>query len=246
MISAIAGCLKHFLESDDEMKIEERAAMHAALGDSLRLQIVDALRFSDLSPTDLRLRLAIDSNLMAHHLAVLERVGLIERVMSSGDRRRKYVRLTERGLSVAEPVESIRASTVLFVCTYNSARSQLAAAVWNRQSKVHAESAGTHPADRVHPLAVAAAARFGIDLSKARPRLLVEVAFRPDMIVTVCDRANEEISLVSKHDLHWSIPDPAEQGTPAAFDDTLDIIARRVRILASSVTGDGAGAALEV
>src|SRR5918992_5921537 len=141
--------------------VKRRAAIHAALGEPARLAIVEALRLSDQSPSSLRHWLGIDSNLMAHHLDVLEGVGLIQRRASSGDRRRKYVRLTNHALENFFPTAPLFVKAVLFVCTHNSARSQLAAALWNCKSTVYAESAGTHPADQVHPLAVAVAARHG-------------------------------------------------------------------------------------
>jgi ArsR family transcriptional regulator, arsenate/arsenite/antimonite-responsive transcriptional repressor / arsenate reductase (thioredoxin) len=84
-----------FIHVDD---VKKRAAIHAALGEPARLAIVEALRLSDQSPSSLGRWLGIDSNLMAHHLDVLEGVGLIERRASSGDRRRRYVRLTNHAL----------------------------------------------------------------------------------------------------------------------------------------------------
>ena len=62
------------------------------------------------------------------------------------------------------------------MCTHNSARSQLAAALWTQLTNQPADSAGTHPAARVHPGAVAAARRAGLDLTDARPKLLDDVA----------------------------------------------------------------------
>ncbi|MDZ7732130.1 MAG: hypothetical protein U5R31_02625 [Acidimicrobiia bacterium] len=71
------------------------------------------------------------TNLLAHHLAVLERAGLVRRDTSSGDRRRRYVRLDDRALDGLAPRPSQPPPTrVVFVCTHNSARSQLAAALW--------------------------------------------------------------------------------------------------------------------
>ncbi|MGA9276742.1 ArsR/SmtB family transcription factor, partial [Ilumatobacter sp.] len=70
-----------------------RARIHAALADPSRLAIVDELTVSDRAPSELAARLSIPGNLLAHHLHVLSGVGLIERFGSSGDRRRRYVRL---------------------------------------------------------------------------------------------------------------------------------------------------------
>jgi protein-tyrosine-phosphatase len=215
--------------------IKKRAGIHAALGEPARLAIVEALRLSDQSPSSLRHWLGIDSNLMAHHLDVLAGVGLIERISSSGDRRRKYVRLTDHALENLFPAPPLFVTAILFVCTHNSARSQLAAALWNCQSGVRAESAGTHPSDQVHPLAVAVAACRGIDLAAVVPRSLSQVTIRPDLVVTVCDRAHEELGSTEQPRLHWSIPDPVETGTVEAFDEAMQILDRRIKVLSERV-----------
>ena len=73
--------------------LHERATRHAALGDPMRLAIVDQLAVSDRAPVELRRLIGIESNLLAHHLGVLEEVGMINRSRSSGDGRRRYVHL---------------------------------------------------------------------------------------------------------------------------------------------------------
>jgi ArsR family transcriptional regulator, arsenate/arsenite/antimonite-responsive transcriptional repressor / arsenate reductase (thioredoxin) len=144
-----------------EADVAARAAVHAALGDPVRLALVDDLVVSDRSPAELGERHGLSSNLLAHHLGVMERVGLIERYVSSGDRRRRYVRLVHETLAGIGITAGMPAGRIVFVCSHNSARSQLAAALWRVEVGGEAESAGTHPADRVHPGAVAAARRFG-------------------------------------------------------------------------------------
>ncbi|MBD0327910.1 MAG: helix-turn-helix domain-containing protein [Pyrinomonadaceae bacterium] len=218
--------------------VKKRAAIHAALGEPVRLAIVEALRLSDQSPSSLRHWLGIDSNLLAHHLDVLEGVGVIERIPSSGDRRRKYVKLTDHTLENLFPAAPLVVKAILFICTHNSARSQLAAALWNCKSTVYAESAGTHPADRVHPLAVTVAARHGIDLSAAVPRHLSQVTRQPDLVVTVCDRANERLAPAEESRIHWSIPDPAETGTAEAFEAALRMLDQRITVLVERVSGN--------
>jgi protein-tyrosine-phosphatase len=118
----------------------------------------------------------------------------------------------------------------LFVCSQNSARSQLAAALWQRECGRDGLSAGTHPAQRVHRGAVAAATRAGLDLGSSAPRHIEEVAARPPITITVCDRAHEELP-GSEHWLHWSIPDPVEVGSARAFDDVISELGRRMRLL---------------
>lgn len=209
--------------------VVDRARVYAALGEPVRLAIVDELRRTDRSPTELGVRLGVPGNLLAHHLDVLEDVGLIERFVSSGDRRRRYVRLVERRDETDGVSAGDMPTTVLFVCTHNSARSQLAAAAWNRRVGAEATSAGTHPAAAVHPGAVDAARRAGLDLADARPRQLDDVG-PSDLVVTVCDRAHEELEPDPTW-LHWSIPDPVVAGTAAAFDRALTDIDTRIRTL---------------
>ena len=214
--------------------LSRRAGTHAALADPHRLAIVDELALSDRSPSELQARLRIGSNLLAHHLDVLEGSGLLARLGSTGDRRRKYVRLRPEALSDAGPATPIlSAERVLFVCTANSARSQLAEALWNARSEIPAESAGIRPAARVHPEAVRAAERKGFDIRGARPRSIDDVVGHPDLMITVCDRAHEYLRRTepSGRHLHWSIPDPAESGRPSAFDEAFD----RLSLMVSSL-----------
>lgn len=210
--------------------VAKRAAVHAALGDPARLAIVEELAHSDRTSAELAARFDLPTNLLAHHLAALERVGLIERSPSSGDRRRRYVRLVRPTLERARVMTGSVKGPVLFVCTHNSARSQLAAALWHRRTGDTAASAGTHPAERVHPKAVAAAKRHGLDLTDATPRLLEPDDLDVEVVVTVCDRAHEELE-GSERWLHWSLPDPAEAGTAAAFDATIDALDERIAAL---------------
>jgi protein-tyrosine-phosphatase/DNA-binding transcriptional ArsR family regulator len=211
-------------------EIEVRAGRHAALGDPIRLTIVDELVVADRSPVELQQLVGIGSNLLAHHLDVLEAVGLISRTRSSGDGRRRYVHLHREALGDLRPGRPITAGPVLFVCTQNSARSQLAAALWRHATDAPAASAGTHPADRVHRGAVAAARRAGLDLADARPQHLEDVADRPALVVTVCDRAHEELTPADTW-LHWSIPDPVPVGTASAFDATVAELRARIEAL---------------
>ncbi len=207
-----------------------RAARFAALGDPTRLAIVDELARSDRSPRELGRQFDLASNRLAHHLDVLEQAGLIERSSSSGDRRRRYVHLRRDAFHGLAATPSIEAADALFVCSANSARSQLAAVVWEARTGSPADSAGTHPAERVHPEAVAAAARAGFDLAAALPRSLDEIGRWPRLVVTVCDRAHEELDPPTSW-WHWSIPDPVELGTPAAFDVTVAELRTRIDVL---------------
>jgi protein-tyrosine-phosphatase/DNA-binding MarR family transcriptional regulator len=218
-----------------QLTTRERSAIHAALGDEHRLAIVDLLVASDRAPSELARTLGIESNLLAHHLDILEQAGIVTRTRSQGDRRRRYLRLNRDLLDAAAMSRPLHAGALLFVCTGNSARSQFAAALWNQASEATAGSAGTHPAKRIHPQAVAIARRHGFDLSRAQPRPLDEVTTAPDLVVTVCDRAYEELGRIEAPILHWSIPDPAETGTPSAFEAAFKAIQERVAGLAPLV-----------
>ncbi len=211
-------------------RVEERSARFAALADPLRLRIVDALARSDLSPSELQQQLGASSNLLAHHLSVLANAGLVERGRSEGDRRRSYVRLVSGGLEGLLPSSTVQARRVVFVCTANSARSQLAAALWSARSSVPAISAGTHPAERIDPGAVDTAERHGLETLSGPPVALPDVAEAGDFVITVCDTAHEELAATST--LHWSIPDPVRAGTADAFDLAFETIARRIDELA--------------
>jgi protein-tyrosine-phosphatase len=213
--------------------LEARAAVHRALGDPHRLAIVDALRLSDHTPGELATLTGIGSNLVAFHLAVLEDADLVARTPSQGDARRRYVRLQSRALATLLPATGTPAEDVLFVCTHNAARSQLAAALWERVTGRPARSAGSEPRDRVHPLAIAEAARHGIDLSAAAPRGYDDVTHAPDLVVSVCDRAHEAGLPFGVPALHWSVPDPIDGG-PEDFAAAYAELAARIEVLATS------------
>ncbi len=107
-----------------------------------------------------------------------------------------------------------RPTRVLVLCTGNSARSQMAEG-WLRRfggSAFEVASAGTHPAERVNPLAVQVMAEAGVDISRQHPKHLEQFLKEPwDYVITVCDRANEECPFFpgGKTRLHWSFEDPA-------------------------------------
>ena len=124
----------------------------------------------------------------------------------------------------------------LFVCTHNSARSQLAAALWREVFGSPAESAGAHPADHIHPGAAAAAQLAGIDLGGSTPRDIAKIKKFPDLVVTVCDQAHEELHADDTW-LHWSLPDPVATGTKVAFDATVRELRTRIGQLASDNVG---------
>ena len=213
------------------MDLDLRAKRHAALGDERRLQIVDRLALGDLTVSELASGVQIEGNLLAHHLEVLEQAGLIDRRVSEGDHRRRYVSL--RWQNVPAPIDPSlpTPSRIAFVCTHNSARSQFASALWRELSNSDAWSAGTQPADRVHPKAVEVATDFGLDLSDAVPAGYDSLPDDPDLIISVCDRARESGMPEAVRSHHWSIPDPVPVGSLKAFRSAFEEIAGRMQRL---------------
>jgi len=127
---------------------------------------------------------------------------------------------------------------VLFLCTHNSARSQMAEALLRHigNERFDVQSAGTE-VTQVHPLAVAAMADVSIDISGARSKHLKEfVGDDFDYVITVCDAANESCPIFpgDPQRIHWSFPDPsAVEGSDAqrarAFAKVRDEVTFRLR-----------------
>lgn len=128
---------------------------------------------------------------------------------------------------------------VLFLCTHNSARSQMAEGLLRKigGDRFEVFSAGTEKT-RVHPLAIRAMNDAGIDISAQRSKTLLEFAGqRFDYVITVCDRANESCPVFpgDTQRIHWSFEDPtATQGSEdqrlRAFRAVRDAIQQRLRI----------------
>jgi arsenate reductase len=127
---------------------------------------------------------------------------------------------------------------VLFLCTGNSARSQIAEAVMNRkgQDRFVAESAGSHPAARVNPHAVSILEQHGYSWNGKAPKRIDDLETRNwDFVITVCDRAREACPVFPGQPVvaHWGIPDPAsvtgtDQEIHRAFLDSLLVLSRRI------------------
>lgn len=224
----------------ERFTMTDRARIHAALGDPARLAIVDTLVAGDAAPGELGAALDLPTNLVAHHLKVLEEAGLVARTRSEGDRRRTYVRLQPEALAAISSRALLAAKRVVFVCTQNSARSQLAAAIWSGRSNVPALSAGTQPVGRIHPRAIKTARRHGLDPAGWRTAHLSDVVRRDDLLVAVCDNAYEHLPPEQRPRLHWSIPDPAPANTDAAFEAAYIELADRVDRLAAALPPDAA------
>jgi arsenate reductase (thioredoxin) len=137
-------------------------------------------------------------------------------------------------------IDDARPMRVLFLCTHNSSRSQMAEGLLRSRggARFVAMSAGTHPRG-VHPLAIRAMREIGIDISEAaghRAKSLQEFAGQPiDLVVTVCDEAAEECPFFpgARRQEHWSFPDPSaanggEEERLAVFRQVRDAIGRRI------------------
>lgn len=130
---------------------------------------------------------------------------------------------------------------ILILCTANSARSQIAEALFAAKGRGRfvAASAGSRPAAQVNPHAIAVLAEAGIAWAGKTPRGLDGLDAKPwDFVITVCDRARESCPYFPGQPVraHWGMPDPAEvQGSDdvkrAAFRDTLVTLSRRIDLL---------------
>lgn len=215
---------------------DRRARVFHALGDPLRLSVVDLLHGQDVSPDALAAALQVPGNLLAHHLKVLEGAGVITRSNSQNDRRRTYVHLVESALDgLLQAPALIEAPRVVFVCTHNSARSVLAEALWRSMSDVPSASAGTQPAERINPRARSAARRAGLVVQKDGPRRIEDVVLPDDVVVSVCDSVNEELGELPNRRIHWSVPDPSRLDTDAAFATAVTDLGDRVSHLAPRI-----------
>jgi protein-tyrosine-phosphatase len=205
----------------------------------LRWRLLRELTHSDRAVWELTRLIDEPQNLVSYHLRQLREGGLVFARQSSADRRDTYYavdlgacqsQLQAAGRSLhpalwlgpvrpmAPPTgPSRRRRRVLFLCTGNSARSQIAEALIEHMSGgvIEAKSAGSHPKP-LHQNAVRVMKRRGIDISANRTKHLDEFrSLRFDMVITLCDRVREVCPEFPWHPrlVHWSIPDPAGEGS---------------------------------
>jgi ArsR family transcriptional regulator, arsenate/arsenite/antimonite-responsive transcriptional repressor / arsenate reductase (thioredoxin) len=226
------------------------------LAHDLRFAIVGLLAESDLRTGELVARTGQPPSLVSYHLGRLRDAGLVSARRSSADGRDSYHVLDQdalgqaigamaaqinpgllAGITANEAPRPAAASAVLFICTGNSARSPMAAGWLNHMSegRVTARSAGVAPAP-LHPLAVAAMAEHGVDISGHRPAHLDSFETGGfTRVITLCDRAREacgELPAVPAA-VHWSIPNPSQAHPPDldAFRATARELRARIRYL---------------
>jgi len=130
---------------------------------------------------------------------------------------------------------------LLFLCTGNSARSQMAEALlnWKGRGRFHAESAGSRPADRVNPQAIETLRDYDIPWVGHAPRSIDGLEREPwDFVITVCDRAKEACPIFPGRPIlaHWGMPDPAdvagdEAAKRQAFEAAFLLLSRRIDLL---------------
>jgi ArsR family transcriptional regulator, arsenate/arsenite/antimonite-responsive transcriptional repressor / arsenate reductase (thioredoxin) len=231
------------------------------LAHELRWRLVEALARSDRRVQELVALVDQPHNLVSYHLRRLRDQALVTERRSAADGRDVYYsldldRLKGLYLAAAESLhpgiserpsaandtatDSRRRVRVLFLCTHNSARSQMAEAILRHlsQARVDVHSAGTK-VTRVHPLAIAVMAEKGIDLAGHRSKHMAELAGKHfDYVITVCDNARESCPVFpgdTEH-IHWSIPDPCavkgdEEVRLHAFRSASNDLMTRIRYL---------------
>jgi arsenate reductase (thioredoxin) len=127
----------------------------------------------------------------------------------------------------------------LFVCLHNAGRSQISEALFRRaaEGRHEARSAGTRPADRVHPEVVEAMDELGIDLSERQPRKLSREDDEWADVVVTMGCGDECPYIPGKRYLDWEIEDPKGKSL-AAVRETREEIERRVRALVAKLNSD--------
>ncbi|MPZ26946.1 MAG: MarR family transcriptional regulator [Micromonosporaceae bacterium] len=208
-------------------------------GNPVRWRLLRELARSDLRVGELTARVGRPQNAVSYHLGRLRAGGLVLTRRSSADHRDSYYHLDltrcgdllaatgaalHPGLAAAPAPAGRRRRAVtvrvLFACTGNSARSQIAEALLTHAAsdRVEAASAGSHPKD-LHPNAVRVMHEYGIDIAGQRSKHLNEfTGHRFDYVVTLCDKVREVCPEfpAGPQPIHWSIPDPAAEGTGQA------------------------------
>jgi protein-tyrosine-phosphatase len=230
------------------------------IADRHRWAIVSHLAYTDRRVGELTELVGQPQNLVSYHLRGLREAGLVSSRRSSFDARDSYYRLdldrcgalfSDAAATLhpalrlvasapSPPGRSGRAPRVLFLCTGNSARSQMAEALIEHRSSlaIRARSAGSHP-KALHPNAVRVMAERGIDISHNTTKHLRRLARSHfDYVVTLCDKVREICPDFPGEPatVHWSMPDPAAEGstddaTYPAFARTADELEVRVRLL---------------
>jgi thioredoxin type arsenate reductase len=231
---------------------DEAATALRALGEVNRLRLYALLTMGPMAVGDLVTVLGLSQALVSHHLAVLKAAGLVVDRRDDGDARQIIYSVNKPVLRalygeltlLLDPIKTVDTRPtntprrvpmtgpirVLFLCTGNSARSQMAEALLRAQGEGLFEtfSAGTHPKG-INPLTVKAMEEVGIDVSDHTSKSLdIYLDDEFDYIITVCDSANEACPTFpgDYQRIHWSFDDPA--AAQGSEDERLNVF-RRVR-----------------
>jgi protein-tyrosine-phosphatase/DNA-binding transcriptional ArsR family regulator len=232
------------------------------LAHDLRWTIVSLLVPGDLRTGEIVGRTGQAPSLVSYHLARLRDAGLVSARRSTADGRDSYHALDLDAIAgafagVASQIhpellaevgvpparQSSLPARILFICSGNSSRSPMAEGWLNYLGggQVTARSAGISPGS-LHPLAVAAMAELGVDISGHRPARLSEFADESfTRVITLCDRAKENCGELPTESaaVHWSIPNPAQAHPPDldAFRATARELQTRIRYLLPTLAG---------
>jgi protein-tyrosine-phosphatase len=226
-------------------------------GHPVRWRVLSVLAGSDLRVGELCSLLGLPQNLVSYHLGRLRAERVVFSRRSAADRRDTYYMVDLKrcgellagtgaalhpGLQLAPPPPPARRlrrgrTRILFLCTGNSARSQIAEALVQHLagSAIEAFSAGSHPKP-LHPNAVRVMRERGIDIEGRPSKHFSDFAEqRFDYVISLCDRVREVCPEFPRHAdlIHWSIPDPAREGsgdeeTYPAFQRTAEELAARI------------------
>lgn len=238
------------------------------VADPHRWRVLQELGRSDRRVGELTELLAKPQNLVSYHVARLRAAGLVTARRSAADGRDTYYRVDVQrcaelfagvgaslhpGLRLAQqPPTALpaggRRTKVLFLCTGNSARSQIAEALLEERSghTVTARSAGSHP-KVLHPNAVRVMAERGVDIAGRRTKHLDRFARqRFDHVITLCDKVREICPEFPGQPAtaHWSMADPSvadgDAGTYPAFVRTAEEIDERITLLIAQIAAGAA------
>lgn len=229
-------------------------AVLGLMADPLRWQLIGELARSDRRVGELVELVGRPQSVVSYHLGELRAGAVVDARRSSADGRDTYYRLDLERLRdllasasgavhpylrlAAEPgvapARRRRPASVLFLCTGNSARSQMAEALLNERAggAVRAWSAGSRPKP-LHPRAVAVMAERGIDIAGNRSKHLDRFTSRRfDRVITLCDKVREVCPEFPgpAPTAHWSIPDPAANDAPDAFADAFARVAAELDV----------------
>lgn len=200
------------------------------LAHDLRWSILKALTLSDLQVNELVEQVHEPMNLVSYHLKKMRADAVVTTRRSEADGRDMYYSLDLENLrekyqqaaaalhpaigsnvlSAIKP--ALQRQRILFVCTHNSARSQMAEGILRHlsQGQLDVFSAGSQPT-KIHPTAISTMKKLNVDIREQRARSLQEYLGQSfDYVITVCDKAREVCPTFPGDgtQMHWGFPDP--------------------------------------